>query len=225
MGRIERDVDGNQALIKMPSLGNTWRRPSTKKNKKMKRLLLISLAIIAFHTTSGQQKTEFDIKYNGEPFEIFANEKECIQTIFINDTQIEDSIIGSSVKIDMKRLKINKYDDFHLEIIHLSSCSARPQTPSIINKYCLQPDSLIYIDSLKSIYWTCKNQIVPEIFTVEKLTGKKWTKINTISGFEKQYQFILAEENLSKGKNTFRVTTRQQLINHNCSTNSVVVEI
>jgi hypothetical protein len=161
-----------------------------QKEQKNKILLLISFSIIAFHIRSGQQKTEHHIKYNGEPFVIFANEKECIQTILINVAQIEDSIIGLSVKIDIKRLKI----------IYLSSRSARPQIPSIINKYCLQPDSLIYIDPLKSIYWTCKNQIVPEIFTVEKLTGKKWTKINAISGFEKQYQFILAEEDLSKEK-------------------------
>jgi hypothetical protein len=189
----------------------------------MKIHLLLILTIIAALKISGQQKKELSIKYNGLPFTLLSSSEGCIESISLNNVAILDSTFGKIVTLNLDKLGYEKYDNIFIQIVHSNDCSVNPILPNIKSKYCLKPDSLFLTDSTSTLTWTAKEQTVAELFIVERLFNGEWTKIAGFSGFEETYTYEIPEDKLLVGKNEFRIRTREQLINHNCSSNTVEI--
>jgi len=141
----------------------------------MIRILLITLSLFLYSQMQAQVtltgKYEGTDLYFHNPF-IYDNFNTfCVDSVFVNDKKIYDSIQSSALKISLSHLAI--HDTFQVKVFHKKSCK-----PKLLNRNLTCPHIKRFgfnFLQLKqdSLFWTCS--IIPEgNFQIERFEYNSW---------------------------------------------------
>lgn len=183
------------------------------KNRKMKKLLIVTVACILFSAASALAGIiVIEGNYQGKNLYIqnpFGSSGVgfCVTEVLVNNQVTTDETNSSAFEVDFKNFKLKLGDKIEVKIKHKDDCK-----PKVLNPEVLRPRSTFEIVNNMSISkdgllkWSTKGETGKLPYIVEHYVFNTWKKVGEVEGNGSaslnEYSFKVVPHS---GKNQFRV--------------------
>jgi len=178
----------------------------------MNRIILLTLLLPMYLSSSAQEKIVLDGSYKGKDLFVknpFAPEGVgfCAFEVKVNGLVTSDELNSSAFIVDLSLFNLGVGDPVEVILSHKVGCK-----PVFINPDAICPESTFEIASIKLaddglLRWTAKAESGPLIYRVEQFKWNKWVEVGEVLGAGKattnEYAF---QGDLHFGKNQFRIS-------------------